>query len=521
MEKVLLVDDEILAMDYLESLIDFPVSGFDICGKALTPSRALRLVEEFKPGIIIMDVKMPEMGGFELSARILATGILCKIIILTAYKDFEFARKGISLGVSDFLVKHELDSETLILALEKARGILERERVVRRQGLCLAVEKIFTCGLCESFYYKTLSLLSPAFFLVAFRMNRGKHENKSSSVDKLHKLFPDPPLVIHAAFRYTGDIFIIFLGVSKKDSSAIHCSMEKLPAHIRELFSLGERDLSPVVVSEMFYFPQDVYREGKRIQAQLDGLPIGGAKILSVSECEGAQVLHFQSWDNIRKSLNKKSVLDNTAFVWEELFVEEKQIYKAQLSIKTLFLSAHTAAPVILRPFCIFSRLNDYFALQAQENRFEFSGSDVSLNFTSADQVLDFWNVKCGAFFVQEKKFLVEEKDYARLVNEYIQHQFNENINAKTIAHALGVSSGYLRRLFRVQYGRTIHRALLDRRLEAAKQMLALGREKINHISACCGFSSPQYFSTVFRAETGFTPQKFIELAKYHEEKES
>jgi AraC-like DNA-binding protein len=159
-----------------------------------------------------------------------------------------------------------------------------------------------------------------------------------------------------------------------------------------------------------------------------------------------------------------------------------------------------------------------YFTAQAHENHFEFEGFSVPLNFSRAEEVLNFWNVQCAAFFTKEKKSVTEGKVYPRLAKEYIQYQFGENINAKTIAHALGLSSGHLRHLFRARYGHTIHRALLDRRLEEAKQMLALSREKINNVSARCGFTSPQYFSTVFKAETGLSPQQFIESAKYHEE---
>jgi AraC-like DNA-binding protein/CheY-like chemotaxis protein len=517
MEKVLLVDDEILALDYLEGLIDFPACGFEICGRALTASKALRLVEEFKPGIIIMDVKMPEMEGFELSARILATGLLCKIIILTAYKDFEFARKGINLGVSDFLVKHELDSETLILALEKARGALERERIARRQGFCLAAEKMFSGGQCEPFYRDVFSSLSPAFFLIAFRVRWKETEDKSGLIDKLCGLLPDPPLFIHAVFWYTDDIFIMFLGASKKHSSAINRSIEKLPIHIRTVLSLGEESLSPAIVSGFFDFPQDIYREGKRMRAQLDGLIIGGGKTLSIAVYENAPTLHFRNWGDIRKDMNKKLVLGNTVFGWKELFLEEKRTYK-MLVMKTPFPANSAVPPVILSPFCIFGRLIDYFTTQAQENHFEFDSFYVPLNFTHAEQILDFWNVQCVNFFEKEKKSIAEGKDYPRLVKEYIQYQFCENINTKTIAHTLGVSSGYLRRLFHARYGYTIHRALLDRRLEEAKRMLALGRGKINHISAHCGFTSPQYFCTVFKAETGVTPQQFMESVKYCEE---
>lgn len=63
MYKVLIIDDEILAIHFLEHLIDWKEMGCSIVATATTASRAMALVKEIRPDIIFMDIKMPGADG--------------------------------------------------------------------------------------------------------------------------------------------------------------------------------------------------------------------------------------------------------------------------------------------------------------------------------------------------------------------------------------------------------------------------------------------------------------------------
>ena len=71
---------------------------------------------------------MPGMDGLELARRLKEKNPDVAVILLTAYKDFEYAQKGIQYGVSNYLVKHELCEETLFAELDRIRERLERRR---------------------------------------------------------------------------------------------------------------------------------------------------------------------------------------------------------------------------------------------------------------------------------------------------------------------------------------------------------------------------------------------------------
>ena len=95
MIKVLLVDDEKLALEYLENIIDWQSHGFKLVGSASDADQALNLYRKNKPDLIISDIKMPGLTGIELAQIIRENDKNTRILFLTAYKDFNYLRQAI------------------------------------------------------------------------------------------------------------------------------------------------------------------------------------------------------------------------------------------------------------------------------------------------------------------------------------------------------------------------------------------------------------------------------------------
>lgn len=127
MIRVMLVDDEVLALEFLKEVIDWNHHGFQIVGQALNGKRALELFQKENPHIIISDIKMSVMDGLELCKRVKELNPHTKIILLSAYKDFEYAKKGIQYGVSNYLLKHEINEATLLGELNKVKSEIYSE----------------------------------------------------------------------------------------------------------------------------------------------------------------------------------------------------------------------------------------------------------------------------------------------------------------------------------------------------------------------------------------------------------
>ncbi|MFZ5975876.1 MAG: response regulator [Bacillota bacterium] len=104
MFKVLIVDDEHLMRKALTLAIS-DIAGFQVVGEADNGEKAIKLHEELMPDIIFMDIRMPVINGLEASIRIKKRNPQTEIIFVTADEDFESAKKGINIGIRDYLLK--------------------------------------------------------------------------------------------------------------------------------------------------------------------------------------------------------------------------------------------------------------------------------------------------------------------------------------------------------------------------------------------------------------------------------
>jgi len=115
---VLVVDDDATLCKWLSSrLAD---CGYDVA-TALTGYSAVEMLCERPAEVVIMDLKMPEMGGIETAREMLKTGKSPAFIFMTGYGDIQSARQAMSLGACDFLTK-PVDLGTLLDAIAENVG---------------------------------------------------------------------------------------------------------------------------------------------------------------------------------------------------------------------------------------------------------------------------------------------------------------------------------------------------------------------------------------------------------------
>ena len=105
MLKVFLVEDEIIVREGIKNNINWAAEGFAFAGEASDGELAYPLIQKARPDILITDIKMPFMDGLELSRLVRQEMPDIKIIILSGYDEFEYAKEAISIGITDYLVK--------------------------------------------------------------------------------------------------------------------------------------------------------------------------------------------------------------------------------------------------------------------------------------------------------------------------------------------------------------------------------------------------------------------------------
>ncbi|MEU8011861.1 response regulator transcription factor [Micromonospora parva] len=115
MTTVLIVDDQPLQRMGFKMLLD-GTPGITVVGEAATGAEAVRKIDQTRPDVVLMDVRMPGMDGIEATRRITAAGSRTRVLILTTFDLDEYVYAGLRAGASGFLLK-DARPEELIAAI--------------------------------------------------------------------------------------------------------------------------------------------------------------------------------------------------------------------------------------------------------------------------------------------------------------------------------------------------------------------------------------------------------------------
>ncbi len=118
MIKILLVDDQKILAEGMKSVLE-TCNEFNVCGIACDGLEAIALAEKFKPDVVLMDIRMPNMNGVVATKRIKEINAGIKIIILTTFDDSDYILSAINNGASGYLLK-DIGSTALIDAIKNA-----------------------------------------------------------------------------------------------------------------------------------------------------------------------------------------------------------------------------------------------------------------------------------------------------------------------------------------------------------------------------------------------------------------
>ena len=129
----MIIDDEAIVRNDLKTLINWEEAGFTIVGEASNGKSAISLFHEIHPELVIVDIKMPIMGGLEM-IKALSADVSDDVVffLLTAYEDFDFARTAIDLNVTKYMLKHELNEKSLLAVLSSVRKSIDERRLASR-----------------------------------------------------------------------------------------------------------------------------------------------------------------------------------------------------------------------------------------------------------------------------------------------------------------------------------------------------------------------------------------------------
>lgn len=125
MYKVLIIDDEVFIREGMKQIIPWKELGCEFIGEAQNGEEGVEKIVKLMPDIIISDIRMPKKSGLEMIDEIKSINKNAQVIILTGFREFEYAQQAIRLGVLRFLLKPS-KIEEIKEAITSAVGNLDK-----------------------------------------------------------------------------------------------------------------------------------------------------------------------------------------------------------------------------------------------------------------------------------------------------------------------------------------------------------------------------------------------------------
>lgn len=509
MLKLLIAEDEALERKALRFLLD---KHYSHCIQIVDEvSNGRDVVERsllLRPDIILMDINMPILNGLEASNIIKKQCKNTEFIILTAFNYFDYAKKAINIGVSDYLLKPFSNEElfhSLDKVIEKTGSKISSETnnqklkknynkaipYIEKQIIADIVFGVSMTELKFKEYMEILSIKSTEFCCILFNLDtKGGFDEKSVNTvrHKLNIFFKNS--IVGLCLNN----IVAFVFDESLSSKILSARLEKILSNLSYDLELGEDE----------------------------NLSIG---IGSISE--GSNKLYFSYKEAKRSTLSKQI---SESIDKKEITIDIYNILCGKIINEDLN-GANIEFDNILSPLIIKKDSNNCLIIRESildmlsiiiDNINEFTGKDFKDY--DKDKVLkeladlnEFADIKSYASmiiknligFVKNYK-KIKNIDVVERVKKYIETNYMNEISLDTLAQYVSMSTFYLSRIFSKTENIHIREYIIKIRMEKAKTMLQEKNIPIKKIAMDVGYTDVNYFSKAFKKYEKISPKQYL-----------
>ncbi len=518
MLKLLIVDDEEMIRTGLMKLFDWNSLGFEIVGEAADGNKALDLVKEKKPDIVLTDIRMPFKDGLELINDIKLINDDIRCVILTGYDEFKYAKRAIELGAYSYILK-PIEPEVLIevlnkISLEITRKSKEKDRI---NDLIQEVEQN--------------RRMEKEYFIIKIVI--GAYE-PNIDVNVVEKLGFDKHIYSIAIIEEESDndsylSTLIELTLSSKNETG-RIGWIKYSKNTVLLWAWGENEHE--VEGILKSFAEALKQEQKKVN--LSNLTIGlgtphkGITGISLSFNEAVEALNYKfvAGNNIileaktvrqernQHNLATKGILD----VADGVRTGNKKIIED--GIEKIYRNA-VSMGVRAKPYIHMAVTDAY--MQALKIVSDVGGNigeifddpvatfDEIISSPTLEKCLSELTYAIGE--IQEYILLKKNGKYASIIEKaenYIKDNFhNVSLSLDKIAHFVGMSSCYFSTIFKQEKGISFIDFLMGIRIQKAKELLSNPKYMAYEVCEMVGYENYSHFSTLFKKNTGMSPTEY------------
>ena len=541
MLKIFLAEDEVVVRETIKRMIPWEELGFELVGEAADGEMALPLLIRQHPDLLITDIKMPFMDGLTL-ARLAKKEIPgLKVVILSGYDDFNYAKQAIGIGVEDYLVK-PITKNALIERLSEIRSRYEHEKTQKEyyekfQREMQAYEKNSSRDFFEALVggsmdmmevYKRaeklgLDIVAEAYNVLIFTMNcdedfSGQRDEYSSweaeSLELLENLFAGHS----SAMLFRSNIFSYGV-LLKGQRETIEENTRACVDEIRKILSRqdGRREWFLAVGQsvERLSQIQKSYHTASRAFSQRY---LYDENILYYDEMETMEHPGGQAETEDNAYLQKVDVNALNPAILQK-FLSNGLQEETENFVKDYFyaIGQEPMESLVFRNYVIlnvrFSVISFIKGLGCDTNEMESADTEEVLAESGKNMESAIAYAKkmiSQAIEIRDQNSGNKNRSILKTAVDFIDsHYMDEEISLNTVANVANVSSNHFSALFSQNMGQTFIEYLTSLRMNKAKELLRCTGMRSSEIAGEIGYKDAHYFSYLFKKTQGMTPSDY------------
>ena len=544
MFKVLIIDDEPIIRKGIRNIVNWEVFGCEVCGEAGDGLEGSELIKEIRPDILITDIRMPEVDGLTMIADIKSCVPDCKTIILTGYRDFDYAQEAVKLGAFDYILKptkiEELNS-VIARAVKELRFKYDKENEMEKirrtyeKNLPFIKEKLLYNMLYGTFdegilsQNEALGIVIDRFILGIVEIDDAARviEKKPDGEKDLAARVADSQLYQFGMISTVEEIF--------SELYSVHCVSISSQ---RVAFVLG---LSPIaeirqdeinakctylqnIIQNCFGFTVSVAlsTEGngcsvlpEKLRECLDALEhkfyLGTNCIIFYKDLGSFfKYADYSMLTDKQKQLVdsvKAGNLDAVEKSFQELTETVNSLGSSDKDyVKNFYFNTISLINSIRVSLSVSDKIASEATLATLYKLIEKCDNLSDLNVVLEDAAKQ-TVTKVNEFNNNNMKLLM------RKAIDYLEKHYAEQITLNQVSDTLYVSNFYLSRMFKKELGINFIDYLNELRIEKAKVLLTDARYKTYEVAEAVGVPNSHYFSKLFRKYVGMTASEYRDSA--------
>ncbi|GGF84958.1 hypothetical protein GCM10010912_32770 [Paenibacillus albidus] len=516
MYKLLLVDDERLILEGISQVVDWGKAGTELVGTARNGIEALDKIAALNPDIVITDISMPGLDGLELVKRCSVSYPQLKFVMLTGYKDFDYACTAMLHGVKHYLLKpcnenqiHDALAE-LVQELEErsskeqfVSGMKERFAKVlphvKEQFLKEWISNK-TYGSRDLEYYQDLfgmELNDKTVRLVLFRLEDSYEYEHLFALQNIGQ-----DILGEILLSATISSYLLFLVEHKPDAEGEDTLLNRIQ-EAREVFCRFYNITVTVAVSDadQMIHSRKLYRQ--TLQCMNHRFYLDEGSLITGSDIEGAELSEGQEIE-----------LDED-LICQLIKAGDKSAVETELERLFGILSAQRLDISVTRSY-VLQLYSAMIRLCLPEERAAFTSGMAELaGLRTLCALKEYVKAAAGRLSgMYDRHFVSRQSSIVEKMKRIIEEDYgNAELSLGTVAAGmLYMNPDYLGKIFKKITGEKFSNYVTNYRISrASEHILRSGDVKVFELAEMFGFGgNAQYFSQVFKKVTGKTPTDFM-----------